>query len=120
MTVEADIFLALKDLVPTNVDGRRGVWRDIAPTGVMRPYITFQQVGGVAVNLLESAVADKKNGRFQINAWADGRDEVASLSRQIEDTLVASLRATVIGAPVAVYEEETKLYGTRQDFSIWF
>lgn len=121
MTVEADIFNALKSLV-ASADGKFRVYPDVAPTGVAKPYITFQQVGGTAVNLLDGAAPGKRNGRFQINCWADTRSAAATLSRQVEDALraVTSLQTTVLGAPVSVYEEDVPLYGTRQDFSLWF
>jgi hypothetical protein len=116
MSVESDLFAALKGLV-----GNR-VFPDVAPELTARPYITFQQIGGQAINFLEPAVPNKKHGRFQINVWADTRSAAATLARQVEDTLrvVPSLQTTVLGAPLAVYEEETKLRGSMQDFSFWF
>lgn len=115
MTVEADLYSALTGLV----SGR--VYPDVAPTGAARPYITYQQIGGEAVAFLESVMPSKKNGRFQINVWADTRLAVASLSVQVETALVQSttLRAQAIGAPAWTYEVDTKLYGTNQDFSIF-
>ena len=44
------------------------------------PRITFQQVGGQAVNFLDSAVPSKKNARFQVNCWAVSRDDAAKIS----------------------------------------
>lgn len=116
MTVEADLFSALNGLF----GGR--FYPDVAPQGVARPYGTYQQVGGRAIAYLESAVVGLRNGRFQVNVWSDSRLTTNSLWRQVEDALVASttLRAIPLGAPVSVYEPETKLYGTRQDFSTWF
>lgn len=116
MTVEASLFLALKNLVSSRV------YRDIAPANVTTlPRITFQQVGGVGVNFVDPTVPSKKNARFQINVWDATRDGAAALSRSIEDALRAytALGTTVLGAPVAVYEETTLLYGTMQDFSFW-
>ena len=117
MTVEASIYTALKSLV-----GNR-VYRDIAPQTVTEtPRIIFQQVGGAAVNFLDPTVPSKKNGRWQINVWGDRRDDVMALAHEVEDTLRAYtvLQATVLGAPVALYEEETRLFGAMQDFSFWF
>jgi hypothetical protein len=116
MTVEADIFTALKGLV-----GNRA-YPDIAPANAAKPYITYQQVGGAAVNLLANAPAGKRNGRFQVNVWASTRAEASNLARQVEDALVAddALKAFVVGAPISIYEEEVLLYGTHQDFSIWY
>ena len=113
MTVEADIYNALKSLTANRV------YRDVAPDSVTAlPRITFQQVGGQSVNFLETTAPSRKNARFQVNAWGADRDSVAVLSRQIENAMRVIL-ATVLAAPVAVYEYETKLYGTHQDFSIW-
>lgn len=35
-------------------------------------------------------------------------------------TQLKALQTTVLSGPVATVEAETKLYGTRQDFSFWF
>lgn len=115
MTVEADLFNAIKSLVSNRV------YPDVAPVGATTPYLTYQQVGGTAVNFMAGSVPSKKNARFQINCWASTRLAAATLSRQVEDTLrpVAALQTTVLAAPVAVYEEDTKLFGMRQDFSFW-
>lgn len=116
MSVEAEIFNALKSLVSNRV------YPDVAPSGVARPYVTYQQVGGGAINFVDVTVPSKKNGRFQINVWADTRLSASNLARQVEDTLraVPSLQTTVLGAPFGVHEPETNLYGTVQDFSFWF
>lgn len=116
MSVEATIFNALKHLVANRV------YPDIAPESVKRPYITFQQVGGRAVNFLSAELPDQRNSRFQCNVWAASRTEAAQIAQQVDATLrqVNALHTTVLNEPVATMEAETKLYGTRQDFSFWF
>lgn len=117
MTVESLIFRTLEGLVD------RRVYADLAPQDVRAlPRITYQQVGGAAVNFLEAETPSKKNARFQVNVWGATRVQAAGLSRQVEDALreEVDLQTTVLGAPVAEYESETKLFGTRQDFSFWF
>ena len=116
MTVEAAIYSAINSLVPD-----ANVFRDHAPeTLVARPYVTFVQVGGLAVNFLDAATRpSQKNARFQINVWADSREEAATISRQVEDAM-RTLPSTVLGAPVATDDQELGLYGTRQDFGVWF
>ena len=115
MTVEADLFNALKALVANRA------FPDVAPAGTVRPYITYQQAGGESVVFMERAAASMKNGRFQVNVWADTRGSAAALALQIENTLIAAttMQATPLGSPVGAYEEDTNLFGTRQDFSIW-
>lgn len=115
MSVESSIYSTLQALV----GGR--CYPDIAPEKAARPYITYQVIGGSSVNFVDSTVPSKKNSRVQINAWADTRAAVATLSVQIEDALrvASSLQTTVLGSPSSIYEPETKLRGTRQDFSVW-
>ena len=114
MTIEADIYNALKGLVSNRV------YADVAPAGAVAPYLTYQQVGGTGRNFLEATVPSKKNGRFQINCWADSRISAAALSRQVEDAMVTTLKAFVLGAPVAMLDADTGLRGTTQDFSLNF
>lgn len=115
MSIETSIVSALAGLVA----GR--VFAEVAPELTATPYITYQQVGGKPVNFLDSAAPSKKNGRFQVNVWADNRAQASPLAGQVEDTLraVAALQTTVLGAPIATHDPDTKLKGTRQDFSFW-
>jgi hypothetical protein len=115
MTTESLIFDALKTLVANRV------YPDVGPPGVVRPYITYQQAGGRPVNFLEGTTPSKENSRMQINVWATTRPAAKLLAKQAEAALcgTAALQTTVLGKPVAVYEEDTKLFGTRQDFSFW-
>lgn len=116
MSVEATIFNALKHLVANRV------YPDIAPESVRRPYITYSQVGGKSVNFMSADLPDKRNSRFQFNVWADSRLDATKVAKQIDETLrqVKALQTTVLSEPVATVEPETRLYGTRQDFSFWF
>ena len=115
MSVEADLFAVLGPLVSNRA------YPDVAPDGVAKPYITYQQVGGQPANFL-NGVPDQRNGRFQINVWATTRSAASALIRQVEDALRLSttLRATTQGGAVSDYEDELNLYGARQDFSVWF
>lgn len=115
MSAESAIFSALSSLVSNRV------YPDLAPDGVARPYIVYQQIGGSAVQFVDVTVPSKKNSRIQVSVWGDTRAQVSALAVQVEDTLrgVATLQTVVLGAPVAVYEADTKLRGSQQDFSIW-
>jgi hypothetical protein len=117
MSLESDIFDALKGLVSNRV------FPDVAVFGTATPYITYQQVGGSAENFLESVFVGKRNARMQINCWATTRAAANALARSVETTLITStaLRAYVLGAFVSTHEDELvpPLFGTYQDFSIW-
>jgi hypothetical protein len=115
MTIEAGIYETLKTLVSNRV------YPDLAPANALRPYITYQQIGGTGVNFVDPTTPSKKNSRFQINIWSDTRGNCATIAGQVEDALRAAttLHPTVLSAPVASYEVETGLRGSRQDFSFW-
>ena len=116
MTTESLIMDALKSLVANRV------YPDVGPLGVVQPYITYQQVGGESVNFIDSAtIPSLANARIQINVWADTRLAASALIKQIELAMrsTTALKTTVLGQPVSLHEAETKLYGARQDFSVW-
>lgn len=115
MTVETDIEAAVASLV-----GAR-CFPDFAPPGAAAPYAVYQQVGGESVTFLERAQPSKKNGRFQITVWALTRIQAAAINLQIEAAMVAAtaFNATPFGAPIADYDETTRLRGARQDFEVW-
>lgn len=116
MTVESNITAALTPLVAAG-----SVYPDLAPVGAPRPYITYQQVGGQSVDFLERAMPSKKNGRYQVNVWADTRAVAAALILQVEAAIVlaTAFQASAQGAPISTFESDTKLYGAMQDFSVW-
>lgn len=115
MTVESDLFALLSPLA-----GAR-VYPDVAPAGVARPCITYQQVGGESLAYIEAGVPNAKNGRFQVNCWGTTRLAVAALALQVENAMLtaSAFQARPLGGPTAVYEEDPPMFGTRQDFSIW-
>lgn len=116
MTVEATIFNALKGLVNNRV------YPDVAPANTARPYITYQQVGGLPVNFVEGGTPSKANGRFQVSVWADTRATASATAKLATAALraTASLQTTVLSEPVATHDGPTGYRGTRQDFSFWF
>lgn len=115
MNVEPLIEDALEALVA------RRVYPDVAPTGVAKPYIVYQEISGEAPVFLEQASPSKKNGRFQIVVWAATRLEASAISLEIESAMVmaTAFQAKPIGGRTAAYDEDTRLRGTRQDFTVW-
>lgn len=110
--------LIVSSAVKSLVNGR--CFPDVAPAGTPRPYITFQAAGGKSQNYLADGVS-QRNSRQQITVWAADRITASGLMESVTTVLTgAPIFATNIGAPVSVYEADTKLYGSRLDFSIWF
>lgn len=94
------------------------VFPDVAPSGTVGPYVTYQAVGGQDVNGLDGP-ADLENQRMQITAWSTTRAATGDAMRAARTVIVAA-GGIPIGAPVSQYESDTKLYGSRLDFSVWY
>lgn len=97
------------------------VFQVIAPAGQTRPYVTWQAVGGKTLRDISNTALDKRNTLVQINVWADTSGAATTLIRAIEDAMCASVAFTADpqGEALSTYEEDTKLYGALQRFSIY-
>lgn len=116
MTVEDDIFNALKGLVSNRVYPDE----NDAPT-IVTPYIVYQEISGDALVFLEQSEPSKENGRYQFTCWDRTRKASKALSKQVQTalTMSATFQAKPIGGKTSVVDYDTKLRGTRQDFSVW-
>lgn len=115
MSLEA----TLKTLLGPLVSGR--CYPDVSPDGAAFPLIIYQQVGGQAVDFVESKVADKDNARVQVHVWSKTRLEASQIARSARVALVeGTAKASSMGAAVALYDDALKLYGNRQDFGVWY
>jgi hypothetical protein len=116
VTIEAKLFTVLGPLASNRV------YPDIAPENTTLPYVTYQQIGGQAIQYLENTRPVQRRTSFQINVWAATRVAAAALAEQIATALLADVElATAIdGEPTARFEEETGLRGTMQDFTFFY
>ncbi|WJF91999.1 DUF3168 domain-containing protein [Paraburkholderia bonniea] len=113
-SAEAITYAALKTLA----GGR--VYPDVAPASAVKPYVVYQSVGGVDETTFDG-LNQQQNSRMQVAVWALSRAEAATLMQQMLRALTDTpVRGVPAGAPVSVYEDETRLYGSRVDVSIWF
>ncbi len=115
MSLESDMH----DLLDPLASG--GAYPDVLPDDPDFPVICFQQIGGEALWFSERATPSHKHSRMQIYVWAKTRLEASTVARAVEGTLCASaLIVRPYGAFTAAFNELPKLYGTRQDFGIWY
>lgn len=112
MSIETTIYGALSGFA----GGR--VFPDVAPAGTARPHITWQQFGGKVINPIANESPGKRNANIQINVWADTRLGAVNLALDVEDAIRA-IGGRPLAASISLYEPDTKLYGTIQEFSIW-
>ena len=114
MSLETQLYTVLVAVTPS-------VFPDFAPATTQRPYVTFQQIGGQAVNMLDRFTPNKRNATVQVNVWANTRAEAMTLMQSIEDAIRA---ATVFqGEPESAaqsdFDADIPVYGASQDFDIW-
>lgn len=109
--MESSLVALLQSILPDSV------YPDIAPLGASRPFCTYQQVGGDPIQFLGGA-SGTGIARMQINVWASSRAQAIALIRAIEALVTdAPLFGGIETGAISVYEEQQKLYGSRQDFS---
>lgn len=114
MSLEIDLFNILRDVCPRT-------FPDVAPSGTITPYVTWQGIGGETHYYVDNTPADKRNPYMQISVWSKTRLEAVQVIRQVEAALTsaATFTATPEGEPMSTYESDTKLYGCIQRFDIW-
>ena len=115
MTVETDIFIALKSLV-----GNR-VYENFAPLGTPRPFIVYEHNGGEALSFLDGALPDKKHGIFEISVYSDDRLTRTSIALQVESAMAAQTAfvSAAITSQFSAYAQDVKIYSSTQNFSIY-
>ncbi len=114
MTLEARLFAALD---PINERG----FPDVAPTSTPKPYWTFQQIGGPVINPLNGDDPGKEGATVQVNVWATTRKEAKALIKQFEAALRAPpVNARPVSASFSDYDHDMELYGSQQEFTLWF
>lgn len=93
---------------------------DVAMVSDTAPYIVYKLISGRRINSLagDSGLA---NSHYQIDVYAKDPESRAALKKAVR---VAVLGNVSLGAvhidEGADYEIDTKLFRSRQDFSIWF
>jgi len=113
MSMESELDALLKTKCPR-------VYPDVAPSGVVKPFVTWQGIGGESLGFLNNTAADKRKTLMQVNAWATTRLQSLALIRDIETALRANstFAARPQGEPMSTHEQDTQLYGCVQRFEI--
>lgn len=124
--------MTLSEIIPSILSGVMGgaVWRDATPdqlprdpvSGVILPFVIWSIMGGTDSLYIEQFPAPEvSNVRLQLITFSPTAIGVDTLHRDVRDALLASTYTVgVYGSPVGTYDAARKLYGNRQQFSIWF
>lgn len=114
MSLESDLYTVLSAVCPR-------VFPDIAPTTTAKPYVTYQQIGGEAINFMDRLIPSKRNARVQVNVWAATRASAVTTMQAVEDAIRMSVlfQGEPESAPTSDYDHDMLVYGSAQDFTIW-
>lgn len=123
MSIESALFALLKDIPAIKSGTISRVYPSVTPDNPVFPCIVYQVVGGAAYDYLERKLPNSEHYRVQIDCWASSAVAVRSLGLTVRQQIIeqgtAFESAKTLGQAVSTYEEDLKLYGTRQDYSLW-
>lgn len=113
MSLESDLHALLTGVCPR-------VYPDFAPNKVTKPYITWQQIGGVALKPVGKEVPNRRAALIQINVWATTRTEANTLALAVDSAMrtATAFDATPQGEFISMIDEENEVRGTMQDFAV--
>ena len=98
------------------------IYPDIAPMGVATPYVVWSEVGNTPMNNLSGVVPDVNNYQLQVVCLA----LTALQARDVADKVRAAMatasgfKSLEVSYGSADFEEGSKVFGVRVDFSIWY
>jgi hypothetical protein len=111
--MEDDLQALIAGVVPN-------VWQTVAIGKQPGTYAVWQLVGGRSLRYMANDAMDKRNSLVQVSVWASKSSDARTAIRAIEDALcgTSAFVADPQGEALATYEEDTRLYGAIQRFSI--
>lgn len=123
MNIESALFEILANIAAIKGNGVSRVYPDVPPDAPEFPLAVYQVTGGQAHDYLERKLPDCEHFRVQVVSWAKTRAAASALAAQARQHIIERgpgfKSARTIGQAVSLYEGALKIYGSRQDFSIW-
>ncbi|MFT0533930.1 DUF3168 domain-containing protein [Castellaniella hirudinis] len=117
MSIESSLFALLGPLV----GGR--CYPDVMPDNPTFPLIIYQVVGGQAMEWLDRTLPETENYRVQIECWSKIGLERGALALSARQKIIEEgaefASAETLGQSINQNNSTLKIYGSRQDFSIW-
>ena len=78
MSMESDLNTLLKTVCPR-------VFPDVAPANTVKPFLTWQPLGGESLRFLNNEAPDKRNTYLQVSVYSTTRLESLNLIRAAEE-----------------------------------
>jgi hypothetical protein len=99
------------------VAGER-IYPQVAPDGVVRPFIVYQRINTNTENVLSGSTG-LRNTRLQVDVFATTYVQAQQITTAIENLMGSWSTPNVCVVSQDFYEDEVKLYRVMTDFSIW-
>ena len=98
------------------------VYPDVAPIGVATPYVVWSEVGTTPMNNMAGDAPTLNNYRVQVVCLAVSALAARNVAAQARAAMQAAsqFKALEIDFASADFEDGSKVYGARSDFSIWY
>lgn len=123
MSIESSLFAVLAGIAALKSNGVSRVYPDVTPDTPEFPLVVYQGTGGQAHEYLERKLPDCEHYRIQVVSWAKTRAAASALAAEVRQRIIEQgggfESAQTLGQAVSLYEGVLKIYGSRQDFSIW-
>lgn len=113
MSLESNVYAVLLTVCDN-------VYPDYAPEDAPRPFITWNQIGGVAIKPLGKDVPNIREAVIQVNVWSTTRLGTSQLILEVDSAMrtATQFSAQPVSEMVSVTDQDTGLRGAIQDFVI--
>ena len=99
------------------------VYPDIAPQGVARPFVVWQEIYTDPMNNLGGSVEVNglANLLIQVSSWATSATLARDVDLQARLAMIAGtqFKSLLRDSPSLGFEDDVKLFGIQSDFSVW-
>ena len=122
MTIAASIFNTLGGHAGLSALVGVRIYPDVAPIGVATPYVIWSEVGNAPMNNLSGGVPDVNNYRVQVVCLAATALQARNAADQVRAAMAAAteFKSQEVDYASADFEDGSKVYGVRADFSVWY
>ncbi len=113
MSLESDVVAAVQTQCPR-------VYPSEAPLATLRPFVTWDHLGGDPLRYMDGTAADKRMAQLQLTVWADTKAEAVTTMLAIENAMctAAGFTASPVGALQGGFEHDAGLFRSFQEFTV--
>ena len=113
MSLESDVLAVLQAQCPR-------VYPSQAPLNTVRPFLTYDHLGGDALRYMDGTAANKRMAQLQVTVWAADKPTAITLMLAVEEAMctAAAFSCAPVGALQSGYEYEGEIFRSFQEFSV--